>query len=720
MATQRHTTTGSTRWALLVGVLFLAIQSAMLPPTTLLAMPARPDVVAPDLPTDSIAVTTTSDAADGDTASFATLLSQPGADGGVSLREALLATSTMTTPAALTITFDIPPSGADYNSAENTWTITLGLQALPALARGNVTIDGTSQAGPATQPRIVLDGTGVYEAAGFSNGFTVTSGHNTLLGLALINFYDDGVLLDGPGAAFNRIAGCYIGAKPNGSAAPSASYFGIEIRAGAHDNMIGGASASERNLIGGAEHSGLLITGAATSGNIVAGNWLGVDGSGQAALRNKVAGVVLSDGAQANIIGGAGQGNVISGNDIGIYLDSAVDNLIAGNIIGLAADGKTPLGNSTGGIFAINAAQSNQIGGTTPALRNIISGNGAPGTPFGQGIYISDTNSAANAITGNYIGTDRSGIAPAGNYRQGILIAAGAQNNQIGGTAAGAGNVIAYNGLGGIRIDSPYNRVQGNLVGVGADGKTRIGNQSNGVRIGGNNNIIGPDNIISNNQHSGLLLLGGYTTVQNNTFERNGRSGICVAGPNTTLDANMIRSNGTSNGPWPECAVRGGIVITDTNNTLVTDNTITGNSDAGITVYGGQSNSLLGNSISGNLGLGIRLLGGGNNNANAPQLRSTANDTLRGQSCAACRIEVFTDTSNQGRDFVGAIVAGSDGSFALALDPKKLSGPRLTATQTDALGNTSPFAAAVAAPKPSPPPPPATSWLYLPIARGSS
>ena len=224
MATQRHTTTGSTRWALLVGVLFLAIQSAVLPPTTLLAMPARPDVAAPDPAPDSIAVTTTSDAADGNTASFAALLSQPGADGAVSLREALLATVTMTTPAALTITFDIPASGAGYSSAQNTWTITLGIQALPTLARGHVTIDGTSQPGPATRPRIVLDGAGVYEAPGFSNGFTITSGHNTIRGLTLMNFYDDGVLLDGPSAAFNRIAGCSIGVGPTGSAAPSASF----------------------------------------------------------------------------------------------------------------------------------------------------------------------------------------------------------------------------------------------------------------------------------------------------------------------------------------------------------------------------------------------------------------------------------------------------------------------------------------------------------------
>jgi parallel beta-helix repeat protein len=113
---------------------------------------------------------------------------------------------------------------------------------------------------------------------------------------------------------------------------------------------------------------------------------------------------------------------------------------------------------------------------------------------------------------------------------------------------------------------------------VGADARTQLGNQANGIRIGGSNNTIGPNNIISNNQHSGLLLLGSYGVVQGNTFERNGRSGMCVLGSNATIDRNTIIGNGNSAGPWPECAIRGGIVITDTNDVLVTSNTITQNS----------------------------------------------------------------------------------------------------------------------------------------------
>jgi parallel beta-helix repeat protein len=714
MATKRHIPGGVSRWALIAYVLMLLCGVAVPPVVPVYAASLPRPVARPLQVRTTVAVTTTSDRVDGNTASFDTLLAQPGSDGAVSLREALLAAHTSTVTDTLTIGFNIPTTDSGYSAPNGIWTITLGTRALPVLARGNLTIDGRSQPGTSTYPRIVLDGMAVYEAAGFSNGFTLTSPNNIIRGMTLMNFYDDAILLDGANAAANQILGCYIGTGPNGRPAPSADYFGIELRNGAHDNVIGGAGADARNLIGGAEHSGILITGAATQGNLVANNWIGVDSSGQAALPNKVAGVMISAGAHNNTIGGAGQGNIISGNGVGVYLDGATDATVVGNTIGLAADSTTPLGNASGGIFAVRGAQNNQIGGTTAPLRNLISGNGVAGTAFGQGIYISDANSTGNAILGNYIGTDSSGIAPAGNYRQGILIAVGAQHNQVGDTVAGAGNVVAYNGLGGIRIDSPYNRVQGNLVGVGADARTQLGNQANGIRIGGSNNTIGPNNIISNNQHSGLLLLGSYGVVQGNTFERNGRSGMCVLGSNATIDRNTIIGNGNSAGPWPECAIRGGIVITDTNDVLVTSNTITQNNDGGVAIYRGNSNRILANSISSNQGGGIRLLSGANDNLVPPVLKSAASDMVQGSSCAGCRVEIFTDVGNQGRDFLGATVAGSDGGFQLSIDPDAIQAPHLTATQTDARGNTSPFAAAIAAPQPAPPPN-LTKKLFLPL-----
>src|SRR5205085_3145575 len=135
--------------------------------------------------------------------------------------------------------------------------------------------------------------------------------------------------------------------------------------------------------------------------NIIAGNWIGVNSSGQAALTNTFAGVYIRDGAHDNLIGGAGQGNLISGNDWGIDIDGGVANTVAGNIIGLAADGRSPLPNAQGGVLVSDGAHDNLIGGTSAALRNVISSNGTASSAFGQGIYISGQGSTNNTVQGN-------------------------------------------------------------------------------------------------------------------------------------------------------------------------------------------------------------------------------------------------------------------------------------------------------------------------------
>ena len=95
-----------------------------------------------------------------------------------------------------------------------------------------------------------------------------------------------------------------------------------------------------------------------------------------------------------------------------------------------------------------NGATGNTIGGTASGARNIISGNSGYGlTIFGQG-------TSNNLVAGNYIGVDSSGEHPLSNGYDGIFIEAGASNNTIGGTVAGAGNVIAFNGGNGARSET--------------------------------------------------------------------------------------------------------------------------------------------------------------------------------------------------------------------------------------------------------------------------
>src|SRR5207253_10014440 len=107
---------------------------------------------------------------------------------------------------------------------------------------------------------------------------------------------------------------------------------------------------------------------------------------------------------------------------------------IEGNFIGTDALGRIALGNTLDGV-AIEGGASNAIGGTTPAARNVISGNGE------FGVQILDQGSNFNIVEGNFIGTTASGTAALGNVSDGVFLTTGATDNMIGGTAAGARNV---------------------------------------------------------------------------------------------------------------------------------------------------------------------------------------------------------------------------------------------------------------------------------------
>jgi hypothetical protein len=115
----------------------------------------------------------------------------------------------------------------------------------------------------------------------------------------------------------------------------------------------------------------------------------------------------------------------------------ATGNKVAGNYMGTDDSGTQDLGNAYG--VYLYEAPNNNIGGTTPAERNVISGNN------GNGVYVEGFDAKGNRIMGNYVGTDKNGIVPLGNFSPGILIN-GPANNTIGGTLPGAGNVISANG----------------------------------------------------------------------------------------------------------------------------------------------------------------------------------------------------------------------------------------------------------------------------------
>src|SRR5437763_1546528 len=178
-------------------------------------------------------------------------------------------------------------------------------------------------------------------------------------------------------ASLNTIAGNYIGTNAAGTAkVPNNT--GIFLSIGATNNTIGTG-----NLLSGNDYAGVMMESSAT-GNVVVGNRIGTDPTGQTALDTGVlpqSGIVLN-GTDGNTIGGATQAsaNTISGNYIGVIVSvtNGTGNTVEGNRIGVAADGTTALGNTQDGLN-LNGANNTLIGGTTAGTANIIANNGADG-----------------------------------------------------------------------------------------------------------------------------------------------------------------------------------------------------------------------------------------------------------------------------------------------------------------------------------------------------
>ena len=225
----------------------------------------------------------------------------------------------------------------------------------------------------------------------------------------------------------------------NGSSAGQNFISGLTIK--------GGSSTVKGFVINRFSYAGVFLSSA---NNVVAGNFIGIDVTGNAKAVGNVSlgnntGIAVSGGSSNNnLVGGttASARNVISNNQIDIDIccqGMQSGNKIAGNYIGTNAGGTASLGLGNTGV-RIDTAPNTIVGGTTPAERNVISGNST-------GISMSD-NIAGTLIQGNYIGTKADGTSALGNQNAGIYTAYGVTGATIGGTASGASNVIAFNGVG--------------------------------------------------------------------------------------------------------------------------------------------------------------------------------------------------------------------------------------------------------------------------------
>jgi hypothetical protein len=532
-----------------------------------------------------------------------------------SLRQAILDANAH--PGQDTITFNIPGAGAHTIRP---------LSALPAIT-DPVVIDGTYQPGYTDRPLIVLDGS---SAGSQASGLVIVAGDSTVRGLDIGNFSLDGIQLGtqlhSPGG--NVVAGNYIGIDDTGTRAMGNNRWGVNVL-GSPGNTVGGTGALDGNVISGNRNGGIYINHGDHS--VVQANFIGIDATGTIALGNGPGndGVNLSVGSDVTIGGTVPEArNVISGNYYGVLLQNfSSEAHVQGNYIGTDLTGTRPLGN-TAGVW--DAGQGDMIGGSAPGAGNLISGN------RGAGVVIDGSRDIAS---GNWIGTDASGTQPLGNT-VGVSVVGqfGGANNVIGGTAAGAGNIISGNAGDGVRVAADGTQVKGNYIGTDPTGTLALGNRGAGVSLLGipytstvGGTTPGAGNVISGNAGDGIAITyAGRFQVQGNLIGTdvdgdqslpNGGNGVSVGGgavvPGVLIGGlglgagNVISGNDGDGVHVTSFGVRvlGNAIGTDLAETHALANRGNGVTVAGPNNTVGGTDPTAGNVLSGNGGSGLDISG---------------------------------------------------------------------------------------------------------------
>ncbi len=215
------------------------------------------------------------------------------------LRAAIIASNNPATGATAAA-----PNTIGFNIGGGVQTITLLQGVLPTLTEP-VIINGFSETAGSTTPQIELNGNG-----GAFSGLTVgaNGAGSDVQGLAIGNFGGNGVVIN---ASSVTLVGNYIGTDLTGATALANRGDGVLLENGAAANTIGGTASGAGNVLSGAGNgiSGVEINGSGTSGNLVAGNLIGTDIHGTAALAGSFQrAVTVRDGATNNRVSGTTTG----------------------------------------------------------------------------------------------------------------------------------------------------------------------------------------------------------------------------------------------------------------------------------------------------------------------------------------------------------------------------------------------------------------------------
>jgi titin len=300
-----------------------------------------------------------------------------------------------------------------------------------------------------------------------------------------------------------------------------------------------------------------------------------------------------------------------------ILMDTSGGNVIEGNFLGLHGSGGAGTFSNFSDVAVGAGSGNNRIGGTTPDTRNVISG-------ANEGVDIALNSGSGNLVQGNQVGTDPSGTFAVPNFDG---LADAGTGNTIGGTVSSARNVFSGNGRSGVALGFAVNDVvEGNLIGVTAQGTARLSNASFGIlAAAGSGDTIGgtapgAGNVIGGLSGDGIEIEDSGAPAGTNGFSVEGNflgtdptgqdnfgnaTGILIEGnavtqgvANTTVSGNVINNESLVGVEIDGVAakdnvVQGNFIGTDPTGTLARGNGV------GVEVAGGAHNNVIGGTASG-------------------------------------------------------------------------------------------------------------------------
>jgi CSLREA domain-containing protein len=319
----------------------------------------------------------------------------------------------------------------------------------------------------------------------------------------------------------------------------------------------------------------------------------------------------------------------------GLTLEAGGSSLRSLVINGFAGHGAVIRGGSGGtvqGCFIGTDPTGNAAAGTGNGQSGVLiensSGNQIVSNILSSndlGLTITGT-SQSNRVVDNLIGVGFDGTTDLGNASAGVRIEDGADANRIGGPNADDTNVISGNGGPGLVINGSSNRVEGNLIGVSRPGIADVRNDGDGVLVGGADNLVGGD-VTQPGNPPGNLISG------------NGAAGVTIGGSGAT--GNLLRGNLVGLGRTGETLMNhtDGVVIQGNasmnrvgDTTSARRNVISGNGENGVRIRGDATMNVVAGNFIGTDPAGEKTRANGHNGVfiDGAPLGGSASNTIGG------------------------------------------------------------------------------------------